>query len=117
MARLKVYSRAKAIAKLDGRTCEAKLLRETRLSLAEHLGGNPTATQRALIDRAAWLTLHMAQLDRKAADGGGLTEHDSRTYLAWSNSLTRTLTAIGMKAAQPRAKTLPEHLAERAQAA
>jgi hypothetical protein len=35
-------------------------------------------------------------MDRDFANGGVQTEHDSRTYLAWSNSLTRTLRALGV---------------------
>ena len=114
MTTLGPYSRPKAIAQMDGRTREAKLLRETRADLIAHLGGTATATQRALIDRAAWLTLHVAQLDARTAEGKAMTEHDSRHYLAWSNSLTRTLSAIGLKGTARPAKTLQQHVAERA---
>ena len=92
-------------------------MRETRAALVAHVGGNPSATQKATIERAVQLTLRVATMDRKFAETGEQTEHDSRTYLAWSGSLSRVLRDLGMKAAQQRAKTLPEHLAERAQAA
>jgi hypothetical protein len=42
-------------------------MRRTREALALHCGGRPSATQRALIDRAAWLTLFVARLDEKAS--------------------------------------------------
>ena len=107
------YSRPHRLAKLDGRTREACLIRDTRKRLIEHVGGSPSAVQLALIDRAAMLTLRVAQLDAKL-DAGSLTDHDHRHYLAWSNSLTRTLAQLGLKGAEPRGPSLAEHLARRA---
>ena len=101
------YSRPPSLARLDQRTREARLLADTRAELTAHLGGAPSATQRALIDRAAWLTLRMALMDAKGADGH-LSERDGREYLAWSNSLTRALVALGLQAATARPMTLPE---------
>lgn len=46
-----------------------------------------------LIERACQLTLRIADMDRRFA------ETDSRTYLAWSNSLTRTLAQLGVQGA------------------
>jgi hypothetical protein len=100
-----------SLAKLDGRTREARLMRETRAALTAHVGGAPSATQRALIERACQLTLRLAAMDQRFADTGGQTDHDSRVYLAWSNSLTRTLREIGLKGAAERAPTLAEVLA------
>jgi hypothetical protein len=99
------------LAKLDQRTKEARLLRATVRDLTRHVGGHPSATQRALIERAAWLTLHVAQLDAKATATGGMTDHSARQYLAWSNSLTRTLRQLGLKGAAERAPTLAEVIA------
>lgn len=90
------YSRPHVLAKLDGRRREAKLMETVRNDLTEHIGGNPTATQKALIDRAAWLQLHVSLMDAKTLDDGGpLSERDSRQYLAWSNALTRILRDLG----------------------
>lgn len=98
---------------MDGRTWEAKLLQEVRRDLTEHCGDKPSATQRALIDRAVWLTLYVARIDRRSAEGGGMTEHDSRTYLAWSNGLARTLAKIGLKSAAQQPASLNDYLTER----
>ena len=114
MSKIRPYSRPDAFAKIDGRTWQAKLVRETRADLLAHVGSNPSATQRALIDRCAWLTLHIAQIDRRTADGKAMTPHDAATYLAWSNSLSRTLTRIGLKSAASAPPSLKEHLAARA---
>ena len=110
------YSRPRTLAKMDQRTREAQILRATRRELTAHVGGRPSATQAALIERAAWLTLHVALLDAKRVQGAA-SEHDSRTYLAWSNSLTRTLAAMGLAAAPKPVATLADHLAERREAA
>ena len=77
-----------ALAKLDQRTKEARLMRETRAALVAHVGGKPSAVQAAMIERACQLTLRIVAMDRKFAETGAQTDHDSRTYLAWSNSLS-----------------------------
>jgi hypothetical protein len=110
------YSRPTVLAKRDQRTREARLLREARAELTAHVGGNPSATQRALIDQAAQLRLRLACMDRKFAESGAFTEHDSRTYLAWSNSYTRALAQLGMKSAEAKGMSLTERLAAAAAA-
>ena len=74
-------------------------MRETRAELVAHVGGNPSAVQAAMIERACQLTLRIVAMDRKFAETGAQTDHDSRTYLAWSNSLTRTLAQLGVESA------------------
>jgi hypothetical protein len=101
------YSRPSTLAKLDGRTRESRLMREVRAELVAHVGGNPSATQRVLIERAVQLNLQIALLDAKQASGG-YTEHDARAYLAWTNTLTRLMRQLGMKGAIERPRTLAE---------
>ena len=91
------YSRPKAIAKLDGRTREAKLMRETRAALLAHLGDMPSTTQRAMVEQACQLVLRLGVMDRRFAETGAMTAHDSRTYLAWANSYTRLLGRLGLE--------------------
>src|SRR5690349_563313 len=105
--------RPKVAGKIDGRTWEAKLLKQTRTDLTAHVGGAPSAAQRALIDRIAWLTLNIAKIDRRTAERDGMSEHDSRTYLAWSNTMARTLVKLGLKGSAQRPPSLREHLATR----
>ncbi|CEF48881.1 unnamed protein product [uncultured bacterium] len=71
-------------------------MRRVRAELTEDVGGRPTAIQRALIERAVWLSLRLAQLDRKIAGGKNFTEIDSNTYLAWNNSYCRTVARLGI---------------------
>lgn len=87
------------LASLDGRSKEAQLLRKIRTELIAHVGGNPSAVERALIERAAILSLRLAQLDAKIAAGTAFGRHDNDHYLAWSNGLGRTLARLGLKPA------------------
>jgi hypothetical protein len=95
--RIGPHSRRHNLAKVDGRTKEANLMRSVRDELTLHVGGKPSAVQRALIERAVWLSLRLAQLDRKIASGRDFTQIDSNTHLAWNNSLTRTLARLGIE--------------------
>lgn len=116
------HSRPNVLAKIDGRRREARLMQTVRDELTEHVGGNPSATQKALIERAAWLTLHVSLMDQKLmeqGDGATLSERDSRQYLAWSNSLTRTIRQLGVTdgGAKPKRKLsdlIADHEAEQA---
>jgi len=94
----------------DGRSADAVLLRRTRAALVAHVGGKPSATPRALIDRAANLTLHVARMDAQAMEAGGLSDHASRQYLAWSNSLTRTLAVLGLDAVKASRPSVRDYL-------
>jgi hypothetical protein len=96
MSTLSRYSAPNALAKLDGRTREARLMQQVRNELTEHVGGSPSATQRALIERAVNLSVRIAVMDQRFAETATQTEHDSRTYLAWSNTLTRTMRSLGL---------------------
>lgn len=107
------YSNPDAIAKLDKRTREARLLRKVRDELHDHLGGTLTVTQRAMVERAAMLTLHISLMDAKALEGNGLAERDSRQYLAWNNALMKVLKALGTDKpkSKPAAPSLKDFLA------
>ncbi len=113
MPKIGPYSRPDALSKMDGWTWEAKLLRQVRDDLTAQLGGSPSAAQRALIDQASWLTLHVEQINRRTVGGKAMTEHDSRHYLAWTNALSRTLRHLGLKGVAQQAPTLTSYLAQR----
>jgi hypothetical protein len=96
--------------KLDGRSWEYKLLVKTRAELSAHVG-SPSATQKALIDRAAWLSVYLAKQDARTEAGEFMSDHMSRQYLAWSNSLARTLKLLGLKSAAQQGPDLKAYLA------
>jgi hypothetical protein len=95
MPALSPYSKQHTLSKLDGRTRESRLMRSLREELVAHVGGEPSAPQIALIERAVQLSLRVAIMDRKFADAGEMTEHDTKTYLAWSGHLARVLRDLG----------------------
>jgi hypothetical protein len=96
------YSGPLTLAKLDGRTREAALMRRVRAELTAHCGGNPSFPQRCLIDRAATLALRIAQIEAKMLTGETLTLHDNNHAIAWHNAYRRTLAAIGLEPAATR---------------
>jgi len=91
------------LAKLDQRTKEARLVRETRAALTEHVG-EPSVVQAAIIDQLVQLRLRLAKMDRRFAETGDQTEGGSKMYLAWANSYSRLMFRLGIdgaKAAPP----------------
>jgi hypothetical protein len=94
-----------------GHSREARLFGALRRELIAHVGGAPTAAQRALINRCAMLQTHLAQMDEKMFGQGEMSDHASRQYLAWANAVSRMLQALGLEAAPERAKSVDELLA------
>jgi hypothetical protein len=90
----------RGIVKVDARTKEGRLLRDARKTLLEHLGPNPTAIQKALVERAAWLELKIALLDAKIASRTDTT-FDSNVYLAWVGALRRLYQTLGLEHPAP----------------
>jgi hypothetical protein len=108
------HSRACRWAGVTARTREGKLIRDIRDGLIRHVGGAPSATQRALIERAVMLTVQLARMDAKALADGAMTEHASREYLAWSNTLTRTMKVLGLEGVAEKPTSLSDYISSRA---
>src|SRR6185437_12063736 len=105
--RVHLYSRPNILAKLDGRTREAQLMRKVRADLTAHVGGKPNIAQRLLIERAAVLALRVAQIDERIIAGEVLTAHDNDHAIAWHNCYRRTVQALGL---EPAAVAKPDPL-------
>jgi hypothetical protein len=71
-----------------------------RADLVKHVGGNPSAAQRMMIDQAAMLSLRLRLMDRQALQDGGASDRNGRQYLAFANSLSRLLRQFGLEAAK-----------------
>ena len=89
---------ARLLEGLDWRTREGQTLIAARAELTAHVG-NPNNVQKALIERAARLTLYVEMMDARALAAGTMSERDSRQYLAWVNALRLCLRDLGVKAA------------------
>jgi len=104
---------------IDARTAAGRSVRLLRVRLLAHLGPKPSQAQLVLVEQLLQLKLRLAMMDHNfIAAGGKLSAHDSRTYLAWSNSLIRGLRELGLESAalDAPAPSLAEALAEGAQA-
>jgi hypothetical protein len=102
-----------ALGTINGRSREGKFLRAYELALIEHVGGRPSATQRALITRTARLALHLELLDERAVvEGRGLSATDTHFYCVWSNSLARHLAKLGFEPTPPAKPRLADTLSE-----
>lgn len=86
-------------------------MRRVRDELTAHIGGNPSVTQRLLIERASRLALRLALMDRQSLTTAGLSERNAREYVAMDNGFRRTLTALGMRGAAERPPSLQDYIA------
>ena len=83
--------------RLDRRTLIGRDAAAFRARLVAHCAGAPTATQAALIETAVQIRMRLIAMDIAFAQKAGQSAHDARQYLAWSNSLTRTLSLLGLQ--------------------
>jgi hypothetical protein len=72
-------------------------LRQTRLDLADHVGGNPTAAERLIIESAAVKATRLFLLSEKLLNGGDISSESDHHALAWLNSLRLDLSALGLE--------------------
>jgi hypothetical protein len=95
------YSKLLARGTVSGRSRNGRFLVAAREELTEHLGGGPlTAAQRILVERVAWLRLHVALFDEKVANRSEpMSDRDRASYLAFSNSLVRATRELGLEPA------------------
>ncbi len=98
------YCKRTGLALLDGRTPEGRLAKRLREGFTGQIG-SPNPVETALIERAVMLSLQIARFDKAAAENGGKFEkHQSDVYLAWSNTLVRTLAQLGLAPRTSKAK-------------
>lgn len=107
---------ASSVARLDARTKEGRLARAVRDELVEHVGGEPSTTQKLLIEHAALLIVHLAVMDRKFSETGDLCAFDSRRYLSWSRALAFALSKLGTEGAKKKAPDLATYLQQKSAA-
>jgi hypothetical protein len=98
---------------VDGRLLEAAEEQRLIAELTEHVGGSPTLPQRLLIQRIARTSIIVSVLERKVIEQGELGDLQSRQVNALWNTLTRCLTALGMKSQSQKSADLAEFLGRR----
>lgn len=108
---------ADAIVTIDGRTNLGRAARLLRDGLVRHVGGSPNHVQTALIERIIQIKLRITAMDADFAHTGSMSEHATKSYLAWSNSYVRALNTLGLKAAPEPAASLTDIVGEHARRA
>jgi hypothetical protein len=97
---------------IDLRSKAGRAARELKAALLRHVGRRPTGAQIAMIEQLIQLKLRLAIMDQHFVASGFLHNmHDSRQYLAWSNSFTRGLRLLGLDGISEAPITLAEALA------
>ncbi len=81
----------------DGRTRQARFLKDYQQRLLAHIGGAPSTVQTELIRRASRLALHLELADARALAGTDPPAQAQRNYVALSTQLVRCLQALGIK--------------------
>jgi hypothetical protein len=84
----------RGLPRIDGRTRAGRIARAFRQDLIDHVGGSPNIIEREIIERCVFLQLKCSLMDAKIC-AGKESEYDSKTYLAWSASLQRSLLKLG----------------------
>jgi hypothetical protein len=102
---------SRAIFRIDNRSVIGREVTKFRTALVQHCGGEPDAVQRQQIELACQLRARLLTMDLRFVElEGEQTELDSRTYLAWANSLSRLLLKIAPQNAKPNGADKPSPL-------
>ena len=81
---------------MDGRSKEARFLRQAEAALLDQLGGDPPFTQRQLVRRAARLMLAAEKLDGHITGGDSFTPNDAASLGGLSGALLDVLRDLGL---------------------
>lgn len=93
-ARTRVGTGASTLSGVDGRSHGGRRYREICGDLVEHLGGEATAVQEAIVRRAAALQIWCESQETLQAQGGEL---DIASFATATNALRRLLTDLGLE--------------------
>jgi hypothetical protein len=92
--RLSVWSKRK-VTEIDRRTLEGRREQQVLDELTAHVG-RPSVVQRIIIARCARLTVIVELMERRIVEDGEIGDLNGRQLLAWTNTLARLLTRLGM---------------------
>jgi len=103
------------LAKLDGRTGIAQVMRERYADLTDDLGGADRLSyaQRSLAERALWLEYWLAQQEQTLATGG---EFDVGKWTQAANSLQGIFSKLGLERKARDVPNLQDYIKARATA-
>lgn len=81
---------------VDMRTKFGKILGKVRTDLTEYLGGEPSATQKMIIEMTAQLSLRLSILNERVEDGREISSQDHKLCLEMSAAITKNLGLLGV---------------------
>ena len=87
-------------------------MHETRESLLDHVGPEPSVPQQIIVHQAVIKLTRLILIERDILDVDNTTG-DQHQWVAWSNSLRRDLEALGMERKQEEAPDLRQYLESR----
>jgi hypothetical protein len=98
-ARSRVSNGSAILPGVDGRSTWVRRLRDLMGLHLSDLGGeeNTSAAERSIIRRASTLTVELERLEAKFALAGAATAEDLDLYQRMTNTLRRSLEAIGLQ--------------------
>jgi hypothetical protein len=89
------HSRPGKLGVVDGRRAEAKFMMKVRTDLMRHVGVDPTAMQRLIVEQCVALSLRIHLMDREFFKQGGMTGD----YVTLVDARSRLLQQLGINAA------------------
>lgn len=90
------FSRDRVLAGMDKRTRTGRIYRTIIADLIDHVGGNPSAAERLIIQSAALKATRLSLLSEKMLSGIDNPESMDQHSLGWANSLRLDLGVLGL---------------------
>jgi len=106
------YGRTGVVAKLDPRSGIAKALRHRVQLLSIDLGEDLSRQQQLLVERVAWIELHLARTELEIIDGK--RAFSATEYATLVNALTGLLRTLGVRRVPRDVPRLYEYIAAKA---
>lgn len=103
----------KTLRSVDGRTSLGKALKRVTRELEEAIGGDPSPQLRYLIGRCAFLIYRTMSFEYEMINGTPQGQEAGDYYLAWCNTLRKTLQAVGLKRIPKEATSLAAYIEEK----
>ena len=101
------------LRQLDGRSREAKILREIQAALVEALGGNPSPQEFLILKGACVKALRCSAMEHEILSrDGDVPDSLQHDYLRWSRELRSDLLALGLDRRSGQVGDLTSYLRE-----
>ena len=107
------FSSVDRLLSVDRRTRLGKFMHETRESLLDHVGPNPSVPQQIIVHQAVIKLTRLILIEGHILSHEGMEQGDRHQWVAWSNSLRRDLESLGIASKRSGPPDLQTYIAER----